>query len=96
MQDKTQNQNMNMEDMEEKKQFVMDNCTCEKCPTYMDCSEGGEKKEKGFCFFAIGKSKCIEKEKGCICGGCTVYAKMGLKNQYYCVRDSEMVQKAKK
>lgn len=82
--------------MEDKKKFVMENCTCETCPSYKDCSAEGGEKERGFCFPMIGKSSCIKEEKGCICGGCPVYAKMGLKNQYYCTRDSEKVQQENK
>jgi len=37
----------------------------------------------------MGKSKCIIKEKGCICGACPVKSKMKLKNFYFCTKGSE-------
>ncbi|MCK5661811.1 MAG: DUF2769 domain-containing protein, partial [Methanosarcinales archaeon] len=49
--------------------------------------------EKGaYCFPTIGKSKCITEENGCICGGCPVTEKMGLKHIYYCTKGSEKEQ----
>jgi len=84
---------MSPEEMEEKKKMVLSMCTCENCPTWKDCHDSA--KEKGFCFMTIGKSKCIKQEKGCICGSCPVYSKMGLKHGYYCTRDSEMAQNMK-
>lgn len=82
---------MNMENMsmEDKMRFVIENCICEGCPSYKDCSTEGGEKELGFCFPTIGKSACITEEKGCTCGGCPVYAKLGLKFLYYCTRGSE-------
>ncbi|WOF17294.1 DUF2769 domain-containing protein [Methanoplanus sp. FWC-SCC4] len=62
-------------------------CTCKSCPSFEDCGENG-----GFCFPTIGKSSCIKTENGCICGGCPVYEKMGLKNIYFCIRGSEKEQ----
>lgn len=75
-----------MEEMstEEKEKMVLEQCICKSCPTYVDCGEKG-----GFCFFTIGKSSCIEEEKGCICPSCPVYSQMGLKNMYYCIKGSE-------
>jgi hypothetical protein len=86
---------MDPQEMEQKKQMVLQMCTCEGCPSYKDCSQEGGEKEKGFCFPTIGKSKCITEEKGCICGSCPVTAKMGLKHGYYCTRGSEKEQMAK-
>jgi len=63
-------------------------CICEGCPTYVDCSKQGANKEKAFCM-VVGKSKCITKEKGCICGACPVKIKMSLKNFYFCTKGSE-------
>jgi hypothetical protein len=40
----------------------------------------------------IGKSGCITEEKGCICGGCPVTNKLGLKHAYYCTKGSEREQ----
>jgi len=81
---------MSSEDMAEKKKMVRDMCVCAGCPSYKDCSAEGGEKELGFCFPSIGKSFCIKEEKGCICPGCPVTEKMGLKHGYYCTRGSEM------
>lgn len=66
-------------------------CICESCPSY-DASC----REKGFCYPTIGKSKCIKKEKGCICPGCPVQESMGYGNVFYCTRGSDVEQFAKK
>jgi len=76
----------NQQQLEEKK-MVLSMCTCKKCPTWVECGEGG-----GFCFVTIGKSACISDEKGCIYGGCPVHEKMGLKQIYYCTKGSEQTQ----
>lgn len=78
---------MDKAEMEKKKQMVLSMCICKTCPSWVECDEAG-----GFCFMSIGKSKCISEEKGCICGGCPVYEKMGLKNLYYCLKGSEKEQ----
>ncbi len=80
--------------MEEKMSYVLSNCMCEKCSSYKNCSAEGGKKELGFCFPKIGKSVCITEEKGCICGSCPVYSKLGLRYMYYCTRGSEKDQMA--
>ncbi|GAJ05980.1 unnamed protein product [marine sediment metagenome] len=77
---------MNKE-MEEKKNMVINMCICKNCPSWVECNEQG-----GFCFPTIGKSKCITEEKGCICGGCPVTEKMGLKHIYFCTKGSEKEQ----
>ncbi|MDF0593124.1 DUF2769 domain-containing protein [Methanotrichaceae archaeon M04Ac] len=78
---------MDRAEMEKRKQMVLDMCTCKSCPSFVECGEEG-----GFCFVTIGKSGCISEEKGCICGGCPVYEKMGLSKMYYCLRGSEKEQ----
>ncbi len=78
--------------MGQKEAMVKDMCICADCPSYLDCSEKGGSAELGFCFPTIGKSECIEEEKGCICGSCPVTEKMGLKHGYYCTRGSEKEQ----
>ncbi len=78
---------MTPEEMEKKKQMVLSMCTCKSCPSWVECDEAG-----GYCFAPIGKSACITEEKGCICGGCPVYAQMDLKHGYYCTKGSEKEQ----
>lgn len=72
--------------------MVIEICLCAGCPTYKDCGKEGYKKELGFCFNTIGKSECISKGRGCICGGCKYHMKMKFKNFYYCINGSEVVQ----
>ena len=43
---------------------------------------------------ATGKSDKISEEKGCLCGGCPVTSKMGLRWNYYCTRGSGREQMA--
>ena len=57
----------------DKKQIIINQCICKKCPTWIECNEDGR-----FCQNTIGKSKCIIEENGCICGNCPVYEKMNL------------------
>jgi hypothetical protein len=78
---------MSPEEMEKKKVWVLDNCTCPQCPSWLECGEKG-----GFCFPMIGKSGCIKEEKGCICGGCPVHDKLELKHLYFCTKGSEKEQ----
>lgn len=77
------------EKMKQMKDFVMNNCICESCPSYKDCGE-----DYGFCYFSIGKSKCITEEKGCICPSCPVTKEMNLQKDYFCTRGSENDQKS--
>ena len=79
---------MSPEEIEQKKQMVVGQCTCKGCPSYFDCGES-----IGYCYVTIGKSECIEDEMACICKACPVYPMMGLTEWYYCTRDSEKVQK---
>jgi len=76
------------------KEELMNLCICEGCPTYVDCSKQGASKDKAFCV-VFGKSKCITKEKGCICGACPVKSKLKLKNFYFCTKGSEEQQNKK-
>jgi hypothetical protein len=78
---------MSPEEMEKRKQMVLGLCTCPGCPSWVECGEEG-----GFCLQTIGKSSCIEEEKGCICPGCPVTEKMGLNHDYFCTRGSEKEQ----
>ena len=78
-------------EFEEKLAMVKDACICQACPSYVP-----EETEKGFCHALIGQSKVITQEKGCDCPKCPVYTKMGMKNGYYCTRQSELEQEAAK
>lgn len=82
---------MSPEEMEKKKEMVLSKCICNSCPSWVECGEKG-----GFCFPAIGKSNCIKEKKGCVCGGCPVYAEMNLQKEYYCIMGSEKEQTAAK
>jgi hypothetical protein len=74
---------MSPEEMEQRKQMVLGLCICDSCPSWEECGEKG-----GYCLVMIGKSSCIKEERGCICGGCPVTDKLGLKHMYYCTRGS--------
>lgn len=76
--------------MEEKQ--LRDICICKGCPSYKDCSKEGDKGELAFCLESVGKSKCIIKSRGCICGGCLVKKQMGFKHIYFCIDGSEKKQ----
>jgi len=56
-------------------------CTCPQCPSFVEC--------KGTAFCVDKKSKCIKKEKGCICSACPVHTELKLKNGYYCTRGKQ-------
>lgn len=53
-------------------------CICRTCPSFVNCKEN-------IAFCLTGKSKCIKKEMGCICGGCPVHSELGFKKGYYCL-----------
>jgi len=65
-------------------------CICPGCPSYADCG-----KELAFCYDYIGKSKCINAEKGCICAGCPVQIELAYTRDFYCTRGSEKAQTSK-
>lgn len=64
-------------------------CICSSCPTYCDSGE------LAFCFSKRGRSKAIKVENGCICRGCSVFDKTGLKHIYFCTRGGEQKQTTK-
>lgn len=78
------------EEMAKKIQEVKEICKsfCGECPTYTGTGET----ELGFC--AIGKSKIIKEEKGCLCPSCPVTSMMSLRWEYYCTRGSGREQAA--
>lgn len=69
---------------EEKMAYVMENCICPQCPSWI--AEAAEKGEGGYC--ATGMSECIIDEVGCVCPTCPVTVEMGLEWGYYCTRGS--------
>ncbi len=79
---------MSEEEFVEKEKWVTESCVCGGCPSY-----AAEETGLGFCWPSIGKAANITAEKGCICGGCPVYLGAELTLNYYCTRDSEIVQK---
>lgn len=64
-------------------------CVCEGCPSYVDCGGQGGAKEKAFCLAFVGMSKCITREKGCLCGACPVKQSLNLRDFYFCTKGSE-------
>lgn len=69
-----------------------DQCICNICPTYRECTvdTGGE---GAFC--TLGASACIDREIECLCSTCPLSREMGLRYSYYCMRDSENRQHVK-
>ncbi|MDW7668748.1 MAG: DUF2769 domain-containing protein [Bacillota bacterium] len=73
-------------------------CLCMKCPSYtfsckmksmpgnvilmMGSTEDKIHAEAMFC--AYEKSRCIDEEKGCICGTCELFKEYELENKYFC------------
>lgn len=76
-----------MKKTKEDKTKVFELCLCPQCPSWVECKETG-----GYCLSSVGKSKCIKKEKGCICGGCPIHQEMKLQHGYFCTRGSEKEQ----
>ena len=62
---------------------VLGMCICMTCPSWVNCGEKG-----GYCLAAIGKSVCIEEEKGCVCRRCQAFKRAGLNNISFCTRGS--------
>ncbi|MDA8441887.1 MAG: DUF2769 domain-containing protein [Peptococcaceae bacterium] len=76
-------------------------CICMKCPSYtfmckmksmptnimamMHEVSTVEHMEGMFC--AFGKSKCIDEEKGCICGECALFTEYNLQKGYFCTAE---------
>ena len=74
-------------------------CQCIKCPTYilycrLESMPGNvilvldemEKQVHGEAMFcAYGKSKCINEEKGCVCGTCDVFKEYSPGKGYFCL-----------
>ena len=48
-------------------------------PSYEDCNE-----PLAYCL--VGTSECIKNERGCLCGGCPVFAIKGFDRGYFCLR----------
>ena len=76
----------------------MRKCICKRCPSYtfackiksmpanvMDLIKGIDKTDhhEGL-YCAYEKSRCIDEEKGCICGKCVLTTEYGLDKKYYC------------
>jgi hypothetical protein len=61
-------------------------CSCGSCPSYNDCAK--KAREGLYCAQDVGKSHCINKMNGCICGSCPVHKEYKLKAGYYCIEGS--------
>ncbi|HHD10969.1 MAG TPA: DUF2769 domain-containing protein [Deltaproteobacteria bacterium] len=80
-------ENMSKEEYEERQQYVLKNCLCPSCPTYV---EGDY--PYGYCFPPIGTSRKIMHEKECICETCPIYREYELNHTFYCTRCSQLCQ----
>lgn len=75
---------------EKKQEYVIKNCKCPGCPTYV----AGDA-PVGYCFPLIGTSAKIQKEVNCICGTCPIYKEYELNHTFYCTRCSQVCQMLK-
>lgn len=85
---------MSGEDKNRSLEEIKGECICPICPTYTECAKNAD--ELIFC--VIGKSEsCITIERGCMCPECPFGQKymIGVKYNFYCIRDSEMKQRFK-
>lgn len=78
------------EDYLKKQEYVIKNCRCPKCPTYV----AGDA-PVGYCYPLIGTSQKIQWEKECICGTCPIYKEYELSHSFYCTRCSSSCQTLK-
>ncbi|MFQ5442022.1 MAG: DUF2769 domain-containing protein [Thermodesulfobacteriota bacterium] len=88
--DKFNVESMTKEEHEQKKEYVIKNCKCPGCPSYV---EGDS--PVGYCFPLIGTSKKIQWEKECICESCPIWKEYDLGHTFYCTRCSEVCQTMK-
>lgn len=78
---------INEAEYEKKLAYVLKNCKCKSCPTFVPGDA-----HAGFCFPLIGTSAKIQKEKDCVCGTCAIYKEYELNHTYYCTRCSQVCQ----
>lgn len=81
---------MAQKDYQSKQDYVVKNCKCAGCPTYVKGDV-----PTGYCFPLIGTSKKIQWEKDCICASCPVYKEYELDYSHYCTRCSQVCQALK-
>ncbi len=87
MYDKFGMESVSEEDRKKKQDYVIKNCKCQGCPSYV---EGDN--PTGYCFPLIGTSAKIQWEKDCICSTCPVYKEYELDHAHYCTRCSQACQ----
>lgn len=78
---------MSAKDYAKKQAYVIKNCQCAGCPTYLDGDT-----PVGYCFPLIGTSRMIKIEKDCICARCPIYREYELSHTFYCTRCSQVCQ----
>ena len=81
---------MERKDFQKKQEYVLKNCKCPGCPTYVKGDN-----PVGYCFPLIGTSKKIQWEKECICASCPIWKEYELGHTHYCTRCSEVCQALK-
>ena len=86
---------MSEEDKNRSLEEIKGDCVCPICPTYNECAEKAD--ELIFCI--IGKSKnCISEEIRIVYAPTCPFGQkhgIGVKYNFYCIRDSEMKQRKK-
>ena len=83
-------ESMSDEEHRQKQDYVIKNCKCQGCPTYV---EGDN--PIGYCFPLVGTSRKIQWEKECICSTCPIYKEYELGHTHYCTRCSQVCQTLK-
>ncbi len=74
--------NLSPQEMAARLRELDQECICGMCPSYLGTGE------ERLTFCVIGKSKAIEKEKGCVCPACPVQTELALRWDYYCTKGS--------
>lgn len=78
---------MGAEESANKQAYVIKNCRCTGCPTYVKGDT-----PTGYCFPLTGTSKAIKLEKECVCETCPIYREFALTHTFYCTRCSQVCQ----
>ena len=85
--DKFDVESMNEADLKKRQDYVLKNCKCTKCPTYVQGDV-----QTGYCFPAYGSSAKINVEKDCVCKTCSIFKEYDLTHSFYCTRCSQYCQ----
>ncbi|MBI5888442.1 MAG: DUF2769 domain-containing protein [Deltaproteobacteria bacterium] len=80
-------ENLEEADFKKRQDYILKNCRCTKCPTYVQGDA-----PTGYCYPAFGTSKQIHWEKECVCKTCSIFKEYELTHSFYCTRCSQFCQ----